>query len=173
MVGLLNTDRSDFERAVRAHSADLFRFAYWLCRDRALAEELVQEAFHRAWRTWEGLREPSGVKSWLFTVVRNEHARVSARASAALATIDDPATESLPATEILNAPDARAALGALPESLREPLLLQLLGGFSCAEIGWLLETTEDAAMTRLTRARRTLRGALATRTVLRAERSGR
>ena len=34
----------DFEQTVRAYGADLYRYAYWLCRDRFLAEDLVQEA---------------------------------------------------------------------------------------------------------------------------------
>ena len=40
--------REEFEQAVRAYSADLYRFAYWLCRDRHVAEDLVQETFLRA-----------------------------------------------------------------------------------------------------------------------------
>ena len=45
----------------------------------------------------------------------------------------------------------------LPLTYREPLLLQVLGGFSCAEIAGMLGTTEGAVMTRLTRARQALR----------------
>jgi len=52
----------------------------------------------------------------------------------------------------------------LPLSLREPFLLQSLGGFSCAEIAELLETTEGAIMVRLTRARQALRGLMETAT---------
>ena len=48
----------------------------------------------------------------------------------------------------------------LPLSLREPFLLQTLGGFSCAEIAGQLDTTEGAVMVRLTRARQALRGLL-------------
>ena len=51
----------------------------------------------------------------------------------------------------------REALLALPESYAEPLALQVLGGFSCAEIAAMLGTTEGATMTRLTRARQALK----------------
>jgi hypothetical protein len=44
--------------------------------------------------------------------------------------------------------------------LREPFLLQTLGGFSCNEIAGMLETSEGAVMVRLTRARQALRGML-------------
>ena len=53
--------------------------------------------------------------------------------------------------------DVRQALHALPTSLREPLLLQVLGGFSCKEIAEHLSTSEGAVMTRLTRARLAMR----------------
>ena len=43
--------RQDFEQTVRAYSADLYRYARWLCRDRHMAEDLVQEAFVRAWKS--------------------------------------------------------------------------------------------------------------------------
>lgn len=172
MAGLFETDRIEFERAVRAHSADLFRFAYWLCRDRALAEALVLEAFHRAWHAWEGLREPVVAKSWLFCAVRNEHERTCAVSGASPAPMHEAVPGTAAAPDVALAPGVRAALDALPESLREPLLLQFLGGFSCAEIGWLLETTEDAAMTRLARARLTLCGSLGSPTALRLEGAG-
>jgi RNA polymerase sigma-70 factor (ECF subfamily) len=48
-------------------------------------------------------------------------------------------------------------LHALPAVYREPLLLQLLGGFSCDEIARLMNLTSGAVMTRLCRARLTLR----------------
>jgi RNA polymerase sigma-70 factor (ECF subfamily) len=146
MLRILYARRREYEQAVQAHAADLFRFAYWLCRDRALAAGLVQEAYLRAWCAWDGLREPRVARGWLFTFVRTEHARDAAPIDPGA---DAPVAES--------ARDARDALAALPEPLREALLLQVLGGFSCAEIGWLLGTTEDEAMARLMRARQALR----------------
>ena len=51
----------------------------------------------------------------------------------------------------------RQALHLLPESYREPLLLQVIGGFSCDEIAAMMNLTPGAVMTRLTRARQVLR----------------
>ena len=67
--------RRTFEQLVRAHAADLYRFAYWLCRDRFVAEELVQEAFGRAWQGFRDLHDASAAKAWLFTILRRENAR--------------------------------------------------------------------------------------------------
>ncbi|MDY0014485.1 MAG: sigma-70 family RNA polymerase sigma factor [Rhodocyclaceae bacterium] len=152
------TRRRQFEQVVRAYSADLFRFAYWLCRDRFVAEDLVQETFTRAWRNWDSLRDKSAPKPWLLTILRHEHARIYERKQFDYV---DEAPEDL---EIAADHDPIAWLeledlvGQLPLSLREPFLLQVLGGFSCGEIAGMLETTEGAVMVRLTRARQALRG---------------
>ena len=147
----------EFEAAVRAHSSDLYRYAYWLCRDRVRAEDVVQESFARAWKSWSDLKDRGAVKSWLFSIVRNEHLRGFERKSLEM---DDRDVEELdlPVDYKMDvAMDVRRALGALSPSLREPLMMQVLGGFSCAEIAAAMETTEGAIMTRLTRARQTLR----------------
>src|SRR5215468_644580 len=58
---------------------DLLRFAHWLARDRAIAEDIVQEALLRAWRSREALKEPAAARAWLLTIVRREHARLYER----------------------------------------------------------------------------------------------
>ena len=146
----------DFERTVRAWGADLYRFAYSLCRDRFGAEDVVQEALSRAWKSWEGLREPAAMKAWLFTIVRNEYARTFARKRPEI--VDTDVYElDVPDLGARVGSDADAMLAALPVAYREPLVLQVLGGFSCKEIAGMLDTTEGAVMTRLCRARQALR----------------
>lgn len=142
---------------MRAYSADLFRFAYWLCRDRHGAEDLVQEACMRAWKSWPDLRELGQAKAWLMTIVRNEYARTFARQRNET-NIDEVDETQLPEIPVLEAGlETRLVVRALPEAYREPLLLQVLGGLSCTEIAGVLGTTEGAVMTRLTRARQMLR----------------
>jgi len=53
--------------------------------------------------------------------------------------------------------DVRRAFGMLPDAYREPLLLQVLGGLSSAEIAATMNSTEEAVNMRLSRARKTLR----------------
>lgn len=157
---MLGVNRKRFEQAVRAYSGDMFRYALWLTRDRFMAEELVQETFTRAWSYWDQLRDPQAVKTWLFTIVRNEHARLYGRKRL---DISDDEPEDLPMTgagDASSALEAEQLVNALPTSLAEPLVLQVLGGYSCAEIAALLSTTEGAVMTRLTRARQSLRAHL-------------
>jgi RNA polymerase sigma-70 factor (ECF subfamily) len=140
---------------VRAYSADLYRYAHSLCRDRHLAEDVVQEAFVRAWKAWLELRDPAQAKAWLFTIVRNECARSFARKHLETCDIDETELPAVPSFEARL--ETAQIVGLLPLTYREPLLLQVLGGFSCAEIAVMLGTSEGAVMTRLTRARQALR----------------
>lgn len=142
---------------MRAYSADLYRFAFWLCRDRHGAEDLVQEACLRAWKSWIELRDLAQAKAWLMTIVRNEYARSFSRRRNETS-LDDLEETQLPAIpSIEGGLETTLVIRRLPETYREPLLLQVLGGFSCAEIAGMLGTSEGAIMTRLTRARQALR----------------
>lgn len=144
-----------YEMIVRAYAPDLFRFAFWMCRNRWQAQDLVQETFAAAWRARDSLRDESVAKAWLFTILRNEHARVYQRKRLEMADVD---IDSLPS----HAPSSQErvelvdALTALPELLREPLLMQILGGFSGHEIAETMGISEQNVMTRLTRARQAL-----------------
>ncbi len=64
-----------YEHLVHAYSGWLFKYAYWLSRDKAAAEDLVQETFLRAWRFLDSLKDENSAKSWLTTILRRENAR--------------------------------------------------------------------------------------------------
>lgn len=151
--------RYRFEALVRAYSADLYRFAYWLARDRGVAEDLVQECFARAWKHFDQLQDDLAAKRWLFAILRNENARLYAKPrpeqdAVSLDEVEVPVDSAVTWTARL---DMDAALEQLPEVYREPLLLQVLGGFSCAEIAALMSTSENNVMQRVSRARRAMR----------------
>lgn len=148
-----------FDALVNALGADLYRFAYWLCRDRSRAEDLVQETFLRAWRSLGDLREEKVAKSWLFTILRREHARYYERYTPAWDQTepDDIPVDAAEPADILH---LRQSLARLPEEYREPLLLQILGGFNCDEIAAMLGLSKSAVMTRLFRARQKMRASL-------------
>src|SRR5512138_1132216 len=71
--------RRRFEALCVPHSADLSRFVYWLCHDRSLTEDVVQETLLRAWRSLDSLREEGAARGWLLTIARRELARVFER----------------------------------------------------------------------------------------------
>ncbi len=149
-------ERTSFDDAVRAHAGGLFRYAYWLARNRQQAEDIVQEALLRGWRAYPGMRDRAAVKTWLYSIVKNEFHRATAH-DARHAGLDVDELEIADERASPFGMEMRDALMALPASHAEPLALQVLGGFSCAEIAAMLETTEGAVMTRLTRARQALK----------------
>lgn len=155
--------QSQFDALVRATSADLYRFAFWLCGNEALAQDLTQETYLRAWRSLDNLRETAAAKAWLITILRREHARLYERKTPALEPIDH---VELPESD-LQSPDqlgddalVRRAMARLDAKYREPLLMQVLGGFSCEEIAAELGVTAGAVMTQVFRARQKLKAAL-------------
>jgi len=68
-----------FETLVHSLAAELFNYARLLCRDHQLAEDLVQETFLRAWKSWKDLRDARAVKGWLYTILRREFLRCAFR----------------------------------------------------------------------------------------------
>lgn len=148
---------AEFTDAVQRYAAQLHRTAKRLCGDRHCAEDLVQDTLMRAWKSWRSLRAGASVRFWLLAILRNENLRRYTRASPWRATQDIDSIE-IPASD--GAHGLRELLELferLPPQYREPLMLQVLGGFSCGEIARTLRLTEAATMTRLSRARRALR----------------
>lgn len=159
----MRNKQAKFTALVNVYSADLYRYAYWLCRDRTLAEDLVQETFTRAWRSIDSLRDESAAKYWLITTLRREHARCYARKQPDRMESDIENLEStVPRYDTsIEAHVLRCALAQLSLEFREPLLLQVLWGYSCKEIATMLDMNEGAVMTRLSRARQKMRELLA------------
>lgn len=152
-----------FDALAGEYSTDLFRYAVWMCGDQTLAKDLVQETFLRAWRALDSLKDEKAAKGWLFTIIRREYARTFERKVPPLVDVDDvvvtdeaniqPETDS--EIGIL-----REAVGKLPKKYREPLLLQVVGGYSCKEIADQLGVSRSAVMTQLFRAREKLKDTL-------------
>ena len=113
----------------------------------------------RAWKGWNELREAASVKAWLITILRNERARMFARKQISVVDEDvyDLELPAAPSGSGAGALEVEQCIGVLPLAYREPLMLQILGGYSCGEIAGLLGASEGAVMTRLTRARQALR----------------
>jgi RNA polymerase sigma-70 factor (ECF subfamily) len=99
------------------------------------------------------------VKSWLFTILRREFRRALERRGAEPPLPEDFDPDALPAAggAVGDALAMRQLLASIPAAYSEPLILQVLGGFSCSVIAAMLDTSEGAIMTRLTRARQALR----------------
>src|SRR5271154_1617912 len=132
-----NHKRARFQALCQSMRPDLLRFAFWLSRDRALAEDVVQETMLRAWKAQDSLLDEAAAKPWFLTIIRREYARTFERKRFVTVDVDELiATEDplLAATQDQDLGEMRAALFKLPDEYREPLVLQVLLGFSTAEI---------------------------------------
>lgn len=148
--------RQRFERVVSVFHTDMYRYAAWLCRDPGIAEEVVQEALLRAWKSLHALRDDNAAKPWLLTIVRRENARYFERKRLETVDIDNltPAQSAMLAEkEDENLAEMREAIFRLDEDYREPLVLQVLLGHSTKEIAELMGIKPGAVLTRLHRAR--------------------
>jgi len=152
-----------FDALARQYADDLFRFGVWLCGDHALASDLVQETFMRAWKALDSLKDAGAAKSWLITILRREYARTFERKVPPLTDIDNVVVAEemeLPPEDRTERDLLRKAMLALEEKYREPLILQTVMGLSIAEIAGQLDLTESAVMTRVFRAREKLKATL-------------
>ena len=140
-----NLKRDRFHALCQSLRPDLLRFAFWLSRDLALAEDVVQETMLRAWKAQDSLLDEAAAKPWLLTIVRREYARTFERKRLVTVDIDELIAREEPTLASTQADDLaelRAALFKLPDEYREPLVLQVLMGYSTAEIAAELESLE-------------------------------
>ena len=157
---------NDTERTVRfnelaeAYSADLYRYAVWICGNDALAKDLVQETFLRAWRALDNLKDSAAAKSWLITILRREFARTFERKVPKFTDVEKVVVvdnDELEPDERTERELLRKGILKLEAKYREPLLLQVVFGHSCEEIAAQLGISKSAVMTQLFRAREKLK----------------
>lgn len=142
---------------------DLVRFAFWLARDRALAEDVVQEAMLRAWKALDSLDDDARAKQWMLTIVRREHARTWERKRFEVTDIDalvEAEADVLATEDDAAVSEMREALFRLEEDYREPLVMQVMLGYTTDEIADEMGLSRGAVLTRLFRARQKLRAAM-------------
>ncbi len=162
-----------YEALVRAYHRDLFRYAYWLCKDKSIAEDLVQETCLRAWKSLDSLQDEKAAKSWLITILRRENARRFERKQFDLVDIDDHGNDASVSDDPHHQHQwLQVQIMKLEIDYREPLFLQVIGGFSGDEIADILDLNKNTVMTRLFRARNQLKEMLDTEEAERGQHNG-
>ena len=154
-----------YDSLVRALHTDIFRYAFWLCGDKHVAEDITQETFLRAWRALDSLNDDKAAKAWLITILRRENARRFERKQFDYSDIEQEQLEDVFSSSTEDETEQywlRRQIAKLDIEYREPLLLQLIGGFSGDEIADMLALNRNTVMTRLFRARNQLKDALDT-----------
>lgn len=158
------------------YAPQLLSTALRMTRNRADAEDLVQETFMKAWRAYDSYEEGTNLRAWLFRIMTNSFIN---RYNAAkrrpmeqeldeveemylyrrLGTIDqsriNPSAEDQ-MMEMFTDDEVKSALEDLPETFRLPVLLSDVDGFSYKEISDILEVPIGTVMSRLHRGRKAM-----------------
>ncbi|MFW2372934.1 MAG: sigma-70 family RNA polymerase sigma factor [Gammaproteobacteria bacterium] len=158
----MDSKQQRFNALVNALYADIYRYAFWLCKNRSVAEDLVQETYLRAWRSFERLKDEKAAKAWLITILRHEHARMYERFQPDLVDITDfpLADQSTGPGQFMETQLLQNTIAQLEIEFREPLMLQIIGGFSTEEISSILKLNKNTVLTRLYRARNKIKDSL-------------
>ena len=163
---------ASFEQAMLPHLDAAHNLARWLLRNEQDAQDVVQEAYLRAFRSFAGFRGTSG-RAWLLTIVRNtSYTLLKKNRAADLTTPFDEEIHASghesasPATLLERAEDSeliKNAMEELPAEFREILILRHQESLSYNEIGETLKIPIGTVMSRLARARGKLKEYLAAR----------
>lgn len=162
-----------FEQVVLPHLDAAYNLARWLTRSDHDAEDIVQEAYMRAFRFFDGFRGGDS-RSWLLTIVRNTcytwlrqnraHEITTAFDEEIHSAVGDDASNA--ETALLQSADnqlVRQALDDLTVEFREVLILRELEGLSYKEIACIADLPVGTVMSRLARARKQLEQSLVNR----------
>ena len=161
----LHDPRAEFEAIYREHHRRVYAIALRLARDPDRAEEIVQDAFVRAWRSLPSFNGDSRLSTWLHSVAVNaalDAVRARSRRDARLdpdVDLDRYAAEvgrAMPGADL----DLERAVASLPEGAREIVILHYIEGYPCAEIAERLGVVEGTVKSQLHRARKLLKEAL-------------
>jgi len=158
----------DFEAAALPHLADLFRSASLLVQHSSEAEDLVQEVYLEAWKSFHRFELGTNCRAWLFKILfhRLHHLRRRLIKASKLEAFASPADlDSLmaepPVPQEIRDEDILRALGNVPLEFREVVLMADVDDFSYKEIAETLKIPLGTVMSRLSRGRNLLRRELA------------
>jgi RNA polymerase sigma-70 factor (ECF subfamily) len=159
---------TDFEQLALPLFASLYNHAFWLTRNQVEAEDLVQETFTKSLRAFDSFQPGTNFKAWIFRILRNTF--LTTRTGIATSrtvfledhpdTLDTIAAGSTPEDTLIrldNQATLHAALEQLQPQLREALLLCDVEEIKYKDIAVILDVPIGTVMSRISRARRTLR----------------
>lgn len=173
IAALQEGDRTEFARLVETYSGQIYRLALKMLQNQQDAEDILQETFIKAYRSLPNFEGRSSLSTWLYRIGTNEALMFLRRKRPDQISVESPSDDDveqapleivdwccLPEGELMSS-EARANLersaAALPETLRVVFLLRDIEGLSTRETADVLDISETAVKTRLSRARLRLR----------------
>ena len=164
-MGDVVDEDEEFRRSALACIDGLHAFALSLCRDREVAEDLVQETYLRGLRAQHHPPPGDNIRAWLFTILHNVWRNQRRRPPPLAVEVPDVASPApgvdVALDEAAAAERVREAVEALDEPFRATLVLRYGEGLSYHEIASVLGCPAGTVMSRLARARQHIRQAIA------------
>jgi RNA polymerase sigma-70 factor (ECF subfamily) len=158
----------DFEATAMRHFVDLYRTARLLAQNPAEAEDLVQDIYLQAWKSFHRFEMGTNCRAWLFKILfhRLHHFRRRWAKTAKVEPFDDPGDQdnimaTSPVPEEIRDEDVLKALSKVPTEFRKVVLLADVQEFSYKEIAETMNLPLGTVMSRLSRGRKLLRQELA------------
>ena len=168
MVFHSETGIEGFEAAAMPHLGDLYRSAKFLTRDSSEADDLVQDVYLEAWKSFHRFRPGTNCRAWLFKILfhRLHHLRRRLWRASWLRSFEsgldlDSIVAEPPVPSEIQDDDILLALAKLPFHFREAVLLADVQEFSYQEVAETLNVPLGTVMSRLSRGRKLLRQELA------------
>ena len=173
-------DRAEFARLVESNSGLVYRLALKMLENSQDAEDVLQETFVKAYNNLPNFDGRSSLSTWLYRIATNESLMHLRRRKQKIISIDETLEKSteydqkpvhitdwccLPEKELMSAEAItymQEAVELLPTNLKIVFLLRDIEGLSTRETAEVLDLTETAVKTRLSRARLRLRNMLST-----------
>ncbi len=153
-----------FEAEALGFTNQLYRVALRLCRDQAKAEDLVQETYLQAWRSFHRFELGTNLRAWLYKIMFNVHYSGQRREKLQLMPVEETIAETLaydpPTPQRLTEEEVLTALERIPRDFQIPIVLADVEELSYREIADVMEIPIGTVMSRLHRGRKMLRAEL-------------
>jgi RNA polymerase sigma-70 factor (ECF subfamily) len=154
-----------FEAEALGYANQLFRVALRLCREPARAEDLLQETYLQAWRSFPRFELGTNLRAWLYKIMFNVYYSAQRRQQLEVVPVEETIAETIaydpPTPQHLTEEEVLLALEKLPRDFQLPVVLADVEDLSYREIADVLAVPIGTVMSRLHRGRKILRMELA------------
>jgi RNA polymerase sigma-70 factor (ECF subfamily) len=167
MFGIRHSRREEFDRAALVHVPELLRVASRLCGSAEAGEDLLQETYLQAWRSFHRFETGTNCRAWLYKILLFTYSAQKRNRARQPFLVDLDAAGEAALSVDASTPDAltaeavRLAFDRLPENFRTPILLVDVEGLTYREAADVLHIPIGTVMSRLSRGRGLLRLELA------------